>query len=109
MMVNIGAFFGPLVTLIYKGQSELIFYISAGIVSLNFILLLFYKEPDRIINTDSIWVSIRKVFTNIALVIKDFKFVLFLVIAYFVYGLIFRVSPGDVVEFSKEGVEMSID
>ena len=48
MMVNIGAFFGPLVTLLFKGTSSLIFYVSAGIVSLNFILLLFYKEPGRV-------------------------------------------------------------
>ena len=39
MMVNIGAFFGPLVTLLFKGTSSLIFYVSAGIISLNFILL----------------------------------------------------------------------
>jgi POT family proton-dependent oligopeptide transporter len=52
MMVNIGAFFGPLITLIYKDQPPLIFYISAGIVSLNFILLIFYKEPDSEINRE---------------------------------------------------------
>jgi hypothetical protein len=45
-------FFGPLITLIYKDQPPLIFYISAGIVSLNFILLIFYKEPDSEINRE---------------------------------------------------------
>ena len=50
MMVNIGAFFGPLVTLLFKGTSSLIFYVSAGIISLNFILLLFYKEPGRFLD-----------------------------------------------------------
>ena len=45
MMVNIGAFIGPMVTLIFKESSNLIFYISSGIISLNFIMLLFYKEP----------------------------------------------------------------
>ena len=45
MMVNIGAFIGPMVTLLFKGQSYMIFYISAGIILLNFILLIFYKEP----------------------------------------------------------------
>jgi MFS family permease len=44
-MVNIGAFFGPLVTLIYKDTPQLIFYISAGFIAVNFILLFFYKEP----------------------------------------------------------------
>lgn len=47
MMVNIGAFFGPMVTLLFKGSSHLIFYVSAGIIALNFILLFFYKEPGR--------------------------------------------------------------
>lgn len=45
MMVNIGGFLGPLVTMIYKGDPQYIFYISAGFISLNFILLFFYKEP----------------------------------------------------------------
>lgn len=45
MMVNVGAFFGPMVTLLFKDASHLIFYISAGIIALNFILLCFYKEP----------------------------------------------------------------
>jgi len=45
MMVNIGAFFGPMVTMLYKDTPNLIFNISAGIVALNFILLIFYKEP----------------------------------------------------------------
>ena len=40
MMVNIGAFFGPLVTLLFKG-SQLIFYISAAMMLVNFILLFF--------------------------------------------------------------------
>ncbi|MGQ1908920.1 MFS transporter [Marinifilum sp. RC60d5] len=81
MMVNIGAFFGPMVTLLFKNSSyDLVFYISAGIVSLNFILLLFYKEPDRKPNNDSLGTSISNVFKNIALVVVDFKFMLFLLI-----------------------------
>nr|WP_320117989.1 MFS transporter [uncultured Marinifilum sp.] len=81
MMVNIGAFFGPMVTLLFKNSSyDLVFFISAGIVSLNFILLLFYKEPDRKPNNDSLGASISNVFKNIALVVVDFKFMLFLLI-----------------------------
>ncbi len=45
MMVNIGAFFGPLITLIFKDTPQLVFYISAGFIMVNFILLFFYKEP----------------------------------------------------------------
>ena len=47
MMVNVGAFIGPMVTLLFKGQSQMIFYVSAGIILLNFILLIFYKEPEQ--------------------------------------------------------------
>ena len=52
MMVNIGAFIGPMVALLFKSQSEMIFYISAGIILLNFILLFFYKEPEQAVEAD---------------------------------------------------------
>ncbi len=97
MMVNIGAFFGPMVTLLFKNSSyDLVFYISAGIVSLNFILLLFYKEPDRIKSSDSLLESIRKVFRNIILVVKDIKFMLFLLIVagfWTMYNQLFFTLP----------------
>lgn len=81
MMVNIGAFFGPMVTLLFKNSSyDLVFYISAGIVAINFILLLFYKEPDRKPNNDTLGTSISNVFKNIGQVVVDFKFMLFLLI-----------------------------
>jgi len=51
MMVNIGAFFGPLVTLLFKG-SQLIFYISAAMILVNFILLLFFDEPKTVDHKD---------------------------------------------------------
>ena len=38
-----------------------------------------------------------------------FAIVLFVVIAYFVYGLIFRASPAEVAEFSQDGIEMNIE
>ena len=46
MMVNIGGYFGPMLTLIFKGDPKLVFYICAGFIALNFIMLFFYKEPD---------------------------------------------------------------
>jgi dipeptide/tripeptide permease len=80
MMVNIGAFFGPMVTLLFKSNYILVFYISAGIIALNFILLLFYKEPGRIKSTESLSTTINQVFKNIWIVLLDFKFVIFLFI-----------------------------
>ena len=83
MMVNIGAFFGPMVTLIYRGSSDAIFYISAGIIALNFILLIFYKEPkdeNRIEASSSLSKTISEVFGNMVVIFKDWKFIIFLLI-----------------------------
>lgn len=82
MMVNIGSFFGPLLTLAFKDTSyDLVFYISAAIISVNFFLILFYKEPDREISNTSLSKTIIQVFRNIVTVLMDLKFVLFLIIA----------------------------
>lgn len=80
MMVNIGAFFGPMVTLLYKNDYNLVFQISAGIIALNFILLLFYKEPDRKVTEESLASALGRIFKNIWMVLLDIKFVIFLLI-----------------------------
>ncbi len=46
MMVNIGAYVGPMIALIYKDLPPIVFYISAGAIAVNFIFLFFYKEPE---------------------------------------------------------------
>ena len=99
MMVNIGAFFGPLVTLLFKGTSSLIFYVSAGIISLNFILLLFYKEPGRIENTKSterLFETFAGIFRNMGSILKDVKFIVFLLIVagfWTMYNQLFFTLP----------------
>lgn len=81
MMVNIGAFIGPLVTLAYKDSGyTTVFYISAGIILINFILILFYKEPEREVKNESIGKAVRTVFINIGKALSDFKFVIFLLL-----------------------------
>lgn len=82
MMVNIGAFFGPMVTLLFKGSSHLIFYVSAGIIALNFILLIFYKEPTRPVTAGktSLVLTFREIFRNMSGIVKDLKFIVFLLI-----------------------------
>lgn len=81
LMVNIGAFVGPLVTLAFKKISyDFVFFMSAAIIGLNFIWLLFYKEPDRKDSNEPLGKSIRKIFMNIGTVLSDFKFVVFLII-----------------------------
>lgn len=107
MMVNLGAFFGPLVTLLFKNSSyTLVFYISAGIVALNFILLLFYKEPDKQQSNESLAESLGKVFKNIIVVLQDLKFVLFLLIVagfWTMYNQLFFTLP----VFIKQWVDTS--
>ena len=90
MMVNIGAFFGPMVTLLFKEESQMIFYISAAMILLNFALLIFYKEPG-LDNTEEQGQTIEKkkesllqtfgeIFRNMASIFKDLKFLVFLLI-----------------------------
>nr|WP_280516772.1 MFS transporter [Carboxylicivirga mesophila] len=97
MMVNLGAFFGPLVTLLFKNSSyTLVYYISAGIIAINFILLLFYKEPEREESNESFGDSMKKVFTNIFEVLADGKFVVFLLIVagfWTMYNQLFFTLP----------------
>lgn len=97
MMVNLGAFIGPMVTLLFKNESySLVFNISAGIISLNLLLLFFYKEPYREKNESSFSVTIGQIFKNIGLVLKDWKFVIFLLIVagfWTMYNQLFFTLP----------------
>ncbi|MDR1556508.1 MAG: MFS transporter [Tannerellaceae bacterium] len=85
MIVNVGAFFGPMVTLLFKSSSHLIFYISAGIISLNLLLLPFYKEPGRSENESSgpgvsLLHAFGEIFRTMGAILKDAKFLVFLLI-----------------------------
>ena len=81
MMVNLGAFIGPLVTLVLQKQNyDYVFYASAIVVSLNFIMLLFYKEPERVQVNSSLKDSLKTAFSNIVVALSDMKFVIFLVL-----------------------------
>ncbi|MGL5682396.1 MAG: MFS transporter [Marinifilaceae bacterium] len=100
MMVNIGAFFGPMVTLLFKGSSHLIFYISAAIVSLNFLLLFFYQEPKEENaapkKAGSLLSTFKEVFYNMGEIFRDWKFILFLLIVagfWTMYNQLFFTLP----------------
>lgn len=81
MMVNIGGFLGPLLTMIFRSDSyNFVFYISAGIILLNFILLIFYKEPALDKKEESFSQAIKMIFKNIFTALKDTKFAVFLLI-----------------------------
>ena len=101
MMVNIGAFFGPLVTLLFKGDSKLMFYVSAAIISLNFIMLLFYKEPKHTIEevkkeNKSLGATFKEIFLNMGSIFKDPGFIIFLLIVsafWAMYNQLFMTLP----------------
>ncbi|MDR1644853.1 MAG: MFS transporter [Tannerellaceae bacterium] len=82
MIVNVGAFFGPMVTLLFKSSFHLVFYISAGIIFLNLLLLPFYKEPgrDESRRDGNLLQSFAAVFRPMGAILKDVKFVIFLLI-----------------------------
>lgn len=82
MMVNIGAMIGPFVASKLREMSWMyVFYLSTGIVILNFILVLFfYKEPDRVASEEKLGKTIIQALKNIFLVLKDFKFLVFLIL-----------------------------
>ncbi|MDR2775746.1 MAG: MFS transporter, partial [Tannerella sp.] len=98
MMVNIGAFFGPLVTLLFNSRSHLIFYISGGIILLNFILLFFYREPERVETKKetSVLKTFKEIFLNMASIFKDPSFLVFLLIVagfWAMYNQLFFTLP----------------
>jgi len=98
MMVNIGAFFGPMVTLLFKGSSHLIFYVSAGIILVNFIFLMFYQEPEReeVAKESSIFKTFGTIFKNMASIFGDLKFLVFLLIVagfWTMYNQLFFTLP----------------
>ena len=101
MMVNVGAFFGPLVTLLFKGDFESVFYVSAAIISLNFIMLLFYKEPKQVKavgdgEKKSLGATFKEIFVNMSSIVKDPSFIVFLVIVsafWAMYNQLFFTLP----------------
>jgi len=97
MMVNIGAFFGPIVTLFFtKDSYDIVFQRSAAVIAFNFVLLLLYKEPGREKTKTTFYEIIQQAFGNIWKVILDFKFLLFLIIVagfWTMYNQLFFTLP----------------
>jgi dipeptide/tripeptide permease len=97
MMVNIGGFFGPVVTLLFKESYHTVFYISAGIMLLNLLLLVLYKEPERVAEVkEPLGKTFAAIFRNMGGIFRDGKFVLFLLIAagfWTMYNQLFYTLP----------------
>jgi proton-dependent oligopeptide transporter, POT family len=81
MMVNIGGFIGPLVALQFSQKSfAMVFYISAILIAVNLICLIFYTEPQREVKQTQLSDAIGTILRNIITVLSDLKFLLFLLI-----------------------------
>ncbi len=81
MMVNIGSFIGPLFTSQLRESSWYsVFVFTAGVFIVNTILIFFfYKEPEREKSDKSFSQTIIESLKNIFEVLKDIKFLVFLI------------------------------
>ena len=102
-MVNIGASFGPLVLGRLRAISwENAYYTAAASVGLMFIItLLFYKEPKRAIEGE----TLRKKFRDMGVALSDLKFAVFLLII----GLFFWLPLWTFYNLISKYVEFSLD
>ncbi|UBM62928.1 MFS transporter [Candidatus Sulfidibacterium hydrothermale] len=83
MIVNIGGFVGPIFSskLRHIYGWRIVFIMAASAIAVNILLaLFFYKEPDRVKNTDSFWHSVKKSLINIFKALADMKLTVFLII-----------------------------
>ncbi len=84
MMINIGGFLGPIAASKLRNNPEYgwtaVFIMASVTISLNFILLIFYKEPERKKRTEPLFAVVKKSISNIATALSDIKFLIFLVL-----------------------------
>ncbi len=93
MMVNLGAMIGPFVASKLRETSwDYVFYLSAGIIALNFVLVLFfYKEPEREKSDSKLMASVMQALKNIFIALKDFRFFLFLLLIVGFWSMYFQL------------------
>ena len=82
MIINLGGLIGPLIASELREISwNYVFIMSSMAILVNLVIVLFfYREPDRNQNKEPFKESIRNIFHNIYIALKDVKFTLFLII-----------------------------
>jgi dipeptide/tripeptide permease len=82
MMINIGGFTGPFIAGVLMQKSwDYVFYMSMITISINYLITAaFFREPVLRDKGSSIWKSIVQAFINIGITLKNWKYVLFLII-----------------------------
>jgi dipeptide/tripeptide permease len=98
MIVNVGAFIGPIFAAKLRENNWMYVFIMASVViTVNLVLvLLFFKEPPREKSTEPIGKSIVTIFRNIFLALSDLKLLIFLVIVigfWTMYNQLFYTLP----------------
>jgi proton-dependent oligopeptide transporter, POT family len=98
MMVNIGAFIGPIVASKLRGFDwQYVFITSSLVTMLNLIIVVFfYKEPEREKSTDPLGKSILKILNNIKVAVSDRNLLFFLIIItgfWTMYNQLFYTLP----------------
>ena len=103
MIINIGSLVGRGVSYVIRKQFDLsyIFAVSVFFSIVAFLaVLLFYRDPDKLPGQDKIEKkphrSIFKILADMILVLKNLKFVLFLIVSsgfFFIYAQVYNVLP----------------
>lgn len=98
MIVNVGAFIGPIVASVLRGWSwSYVFTMSSIAILVNLVIVIFFfKEPEREKNTDPLGKALATVFKNIFVALSDLKLLLFLIIIigfWTMYNQLFYTLP----------------
>ncbi len=98
MIVNVGAFIGPLVASYLRGFSwKYVFVMSSVAILVNLLIVIFfYKEPAQEKNTDPLGKSIRIILKNIVKALSDIKLLIFLILVigfWTMYNQLFYTLP----------------
>jgi dipeptide/tripeptide permease len=93
VMVNIGAFIGPIIALQFSSTAfEMVFYISALLVFVNILTLYFYNPPvAQQQPSTSLSITLKTIFKNIFLALKDTRLSLLLVIVSVFWGMYYQL------------------
>jgi dipeptide/tripeptide permease len=98
MIVNIGAFVGPIFASKLREVSwDLVFIMSAVVIGINLLLVIFFfREPPLVKNDESLGKSIVHIARNIGSALSDLKLLIFLVIIigfWAMYNQLFYTLP----------------
>jgi proton-dependent oligopeptide transporter, POT family len=98
MIVNIGAFVGPIFASKLREISwDMVFNMAAIVIGINLLLvLIFFREPPAVRSTEPLGKSILQIFRNIGLALSDLRLLIFLIIIigfWAMYNQLFYTLP----------------